>query len=187
MNLGHYKDVLVDAGVIFEQGLSQTEIQHLEEKYKFRFPPDLREFLLFALPTSKGFLNWREAGEGKIVESLAWPYMGICFDIEQNGFWLEEWGERPSSLGEAFEIARKAVEDAPTLIPINGHRYLPARPNEAGNPVFSIYQTDIIYYGANLEDYLENEFSYYFGRSGHGIEGEIRHNEFWSQFAEDAV
>jgi len=28
--------------------------------------------------------------------------------------------------------------------------------------VFSVHQTDIIYYGAHLQNYLENEFSYYF-------------------------
>src|SRR5262245_32667191 len=110
MNLEHYKNVLVQAGVIFERGLSQAEIQQIEEQYQFSFPADLREFLLFALPTSNGFLNWREADEEKIVKSLLWPYIGICFDIQENSFWLAEWGERPAALDEAFAIAKKAVE-----------------------------------------------------------------------------
>ncbi len=45
------------------------------------------------------------------------------------------------------------------MIPVFSHRYLPDDPNEAGNPVFSVYQTDIIYYGADLLDYFENEFA----------------------------
>jgi hypothetical protein len=35
---------------------------------------------------------------------------------------------------------------------------MPAEPYRSGNPVFSIMQTDIIYYGANLPHYLLNEF-----------------------------
>ena len=97
-------------------------------------------------------------------------------------FWPAEWGERPASLDEAFAIAKTAVEQAPTLIPILGHRYLPDRPNEAGNPVFSVYQTVIIYYGSNLADYLENEF----GRSEYALNGEIRHIEFWTWIVETA-
>jgi hypothetical protein len=187
MDLQYYKEVLERAGVVFEAGLSQAEIQELEQRYGFVFPPDLKDFLMFALPVSKGFLNWRQADNVEIVKSLHWPYEGMCFDIESNSFWLEEWGQRPASLDEAFAIAGKAIEHAPALIPIYGHRYMPDRPDEAGNPVFSVYQTDIVYYGCDLADYLENEFSYYFGRSGYSLKGEIKRIEFWSQFAEDAV
>jgi hypothetical protein len=35
---------------------------------------------------------------------------------------------------------------------------LPDRPNLPGNPVLSVHQTDIIYYGFDLEDYFRNEF-----------------------------
>jgi hypothetical protein len=187
MDFEHYKNILCQAGVAFEQGLSQFEIQHIEQLYQFTFPPDLRNFLMFALPASKGFLNWREAEEEEIVNSLLWPYIGICFDIEHNSFWLDEWGQRPASLEEAFTIAKKAVENAPKLIPINGHRYIPDRPNEAGNPVFSVYQTDIIYYGSDLAEYLENEFRYYFGRSGYSLKSEIKYIEFWSKLVEEVV
>jgi len=38
------------------------------------------------------------------------------------------------------------------------HRYIPARPHLSGNPVLSVYQTDIIYYGNDLTDYFRNEF-----------------------------
>jgi hypothetical protein len=47
--------------------------------------------------------------------------------------------------------------EAPKLIPLLGHRYLPADPCEAGNPVFSVYQSDVIYYGANLQDWMRWE------------------------------
>ena len=89
---------------------------------------------------------------------LDWPYEGMCFDIENNAFWLPAWGKKPSSLAECFAIARKAVDAAPKLIPVYSHRYIPDRPCLPGNPVFSVYQTDIIYYGSDLQNYLENEY-----------------------------
>src|SRR5260370_23892793 len=111
---------------------------------------------MFALPVSNGFVNWRSATEEEIKEGMSRPYDGICFDIEHNVFWPGAWGTRPSSLDDAFAIAKKAVDAAPILIPILGHRYIPDSPNEAGNPVFSVYQTDIIYYGSELAGYLQN-------------------------------
>ena len=184
MDLQYYREVLERAGVVFESGLSQDEIKIIEARYGFEFPSDLKDFLMFALPVSQGFLNWRRASDEEILHILIWPYEGICFDIEQNSFWLEAWGQQPASLNEAFAIARKAIEQAPTLIPIYGHRFIPDRPNEAGNPIFSVYQTDIIYYGHDLADYFENEFRYYFGRTEHRLKGGVKQIEFWSQFAE---
>ena len=62
--------------------------------------------------------------------------------------------------------------------------YLPERPNTAGNPVFSVYQTDIIYYGSDLWNYLENEFYYYFRTPQYNLKGSIRRIEFWSDILE---
>jgi hypothetical protein len=149
---------LETAGVMFSSGLSDIELKQIENKYRFSFPPDLKEFLTTCLPTSNGFLNWREAAEKEIIERFQWPYDGLCFDIKNNNYWLETWGERPLSEEDCYKIARKFVEPAPILIPIFGHRYIPDRPCERDNPVISVYQTDIIYYGCNLFDYLENEF-----------------------------
>jgi hypothetical protein len=106
----------------------------------------------------------------------------MCFDIEHNSFWLESWGAKPA-LGEACAIARAKVADAPHLIPIYSHRYMPDRPCIAGNPVFSIYQTDIIYYGADLFDYLCNEFEHSFGRAKYALGSQPRQIEFWSDLA----
>ena len=62
------------------------------------------------------------------------------------------------------------VAKAPRLIPILSHRYMPDDPPLAGNPVFSVYQTDIIYYGYDLASYFESEFpGGQEGRPGGGI------------------
>lgn len=183
MQLSHYKFVLEQAGVLFASGLRSDEIQAIENTYHFRFPPDLRDFLMVALPISDGFVNWRDVSPLEVQRFLTWPYEGICFDIEQNGFWFNLWGPRPASLEAACAIVQLAIRQASVLIPILGHRYIPDRPHEVNNPVFSVYQTDIIYYGRNLFDYLENEFSYYFGRSGYELGDDLKRIEFWSDLA----
>jgi hypothetical protein len=146
-------------GIRFESGLTDLEVATVEARFEFRFPPDLRRFLQLVLPRGEQFPNWRAAPEETLREWLDLPLEGILFDIEHNGFWLEEWGTRPPSLDEAKQVAKGLVSAAPRLIPIYGHRMIPDEPHLPGNPVFSVHQTDIIYYGADLEDYLSHEFS----------------------------
>jgi hypothetical protein len=87
------------------------------------------------------------------------PRDGILFDVEHNGFWLEEWGPRPRTLAEAGYRVNELVAAAPKLIPVYGHRMIPDDPHESGNPVFSVHQTDIIHYGFDLADYLRHGFN----------------------------
>jgi len=183
MDLAHCKERLSAAGVSFDGGLTPGEFSAIEREYGFCFPPDLREFLGYALPVSNGWLNWRRESRSEIIKALDWPFEGICFDIEHNAFWLDSWGAKPAASESAFSIARAAIAAAPRLIPIYRHRFLPDRPCEAGNPVFSVYQTDIIHYGSDLFHYFCNEFGYHFGRAGYAYDGRARHIEFWSDLA----
>jgi len=144
-------------GIEVATGLSDAEVARIEETYAFRFPPDLRAFFQYALPVSKGWAEWR-GNEDALHERLSWPLEGVLFDIEFNNFWREDWGAHPSKLRPALAIAREQVAAAPTLIPIFGHRYIPAEPYLPGNPVISVHQSDIIYCGANLADYFNSEF-----------------------------
>ena len=146
-------------GVQSEQGLTDEEVAQVERTFAFHFPPDLRALLQMALPVGPHFPDWRSSQHEVLEEQLGWPLEGICFDIEHAGFWLKEWGPKPTKLAAAFEMARTAVAAAPILIPIFGHRYIPDEPALAGNPVLSVHQTDIIYYGWDLAHYLANEFS----------------------------
>ncbi len=180
MDLARCRQTLESAGVVFAAGLSATEIAAAERSYRFRFPPDLAAFLAHALPVSGGFVDWRKLDDPAIHDALGWPLEGLCYDIEHNKFWPEAWGERPTALLDAFDVARRRLAAAPTLIPILGHRYIPDRPSEAGNPVFSVYQTDIIHYGSDLENYLQNEFHVAFGTPTHSVPQPPREIEFWS-------
>lgn len=185
MNLKDINGILESAGVIFSAGLTNEEMRSTELKYNFIFPPDLREFLSYALPISKGWVDWRNGDEKVIQDRLNWPYEGICFDIEHCNFWMVHWGEKPTTLEDCFAVAKKNIDLAPKLIPICSHRYIPDSPNLVGNPIFSVYQTDIIYYGSNLENYFASEFSYYFKTSEYIIPEPIRKIELWSIFVDE--
>ncbi len=83
---------------------------------------------------------------------------GLAFDVEENGLWRPHWGTRPATAEARAQRVHELVEGAPRLIPVFSHRYLLAEPCQAGNPVFSIVQSDIIIYGADLRSYFLAEF-----------------------------
>jgi hypothetical protein len=170
---------LRDNGVEFEAGLTDNEVEAAEERYRFRFPPDLRAFLQAGLPSGSDFPDWRDGDDSALSGWLDLPRRGILFDVEHNKFWLDEWGPRPPSLEEARRVASELVVAAPRLIPLFKHRMMPSEPCLAGNPVFSVHQTDIIYYGVDLRDYLIHEF---LAREDVGvwpIPADIRQVPFW--------
>lgn len=147
-----------DRGILFDPGLSDSEVASVEYHFGFRFPPDLRAFLQTGLPKGQEFPDWRRSDRAELGEWLDRPRQGIEFDIKHNAFWLSEWGDRPSALADACRIASDRITGAPKLIPIYGHRMMPDEPRKAGNPVFSVHQTDIIPYGNDLLHYLREEF-----------------------------
>lgn len=169
-------------GVAFDTGLTSSEFERIESDYGFQFPPDLREFLSIGLPVANDFPNWRSgkitwgANSKSITAHMNWPMEGICFDIENNRFWMRDWGAKPDDLREAFRVVRAMVEKAPPLIPVFSHRFLPADPPIEGNPVLSVYQTDIIYYGQDLASYWVHEFELPLAHE----DKEPRRIRFWS-------
>ena len=122
-------EMLAAAGVVIWKGLTETELADVESIVDAHLPDDLRSFLAEGLPLGKGFPDWRQPDSDSIRDQLTWPFEGIAFDIEQNAFWMDAWGIRPPDFAEALSIARMQVDAAPRLIPIMGHRYLPAEPN----------------------------------------------------------
>jgi len=145
-------------GIKLERGLSEAEFQSIEKRFYFRFPPDLRALLRHALPVSPGFPNWRSDSESSLAGRLWEPILDISLSVQDSGYWLAEWGERPDDLQEAVETAIDILQGYPRLIPVFNHRCMPSEPFEMGNPVLSIVGLDIIVYGENLHDYVLNEF-----------------------------
>jgi hypothetical protein len=166
-------------------GLSSDEVASIEAQLGFRLPVDFTYLFQNLRDPSRIFFPWSSFTKQEYDESIRWVLKGIEFDIDRNKFWMERWGKRPSTLSAALDIARNDFETWPKLLPIHGHRFLAAEPCLPDNPVFSVMQTDIIYYGANLAHYLLNEFVDH-NYSLHTRQQEIRRVRVWSYLAEDA-
>ncbi|MGW4303295.1 hypothetical protein [Streptomyces sp. NPDC004376] len=151
-----------------EPGLTDAEFEHIEHEYGFEFADDHRAFLAAGLPINvppeegqawpKPWPEWRGGDLDSLREQLDWPVEGVLLDVEHSGYWHESWGERPVSPAVALERARQHLAKAPVLVPVYAHRYLPAGRGTSGHPVLSMWQTDTIYYGEDLVDYIHREF-----------------------------
>jgi hypothetical protein len=162
-------------GTRWLNGLTDDQIDDVERQWSVRFPPDYRLFLrrLHSVdrpqvgaqfvgdklrPAERpSFYNWLTDVE-TLREYLDWPLEGLLFDVENADLWQPAWGARPDTRQGRAALVRALAASAPRLIPIFSHRYLLAEPCRAGNPVFSVYQTDVIVYGADLRRYFLTEF-----------------------------
>jgi hypothetical protein len=174
-------DLIRAKGISVERGLTAGELDCAEQRFGIRFPPDLVDLLREGLPTGADFPRWRDL-DAALETQLGWPLEGLLFDVEHNTFWIPEWGPRPADQATAKAIATAAIRGAPALVPVCGHRYLPSEPLDAGNPVFSVSQSDVIYYGHDLASYFEAEL-------GSGYERAIRFDairpiRFWGRVEE---
>jgi hypothetical protein len=163
-------------------GLSPAQFAAIEDQLSLRLPEDF-VYLFGNLQDPGGVLfPWADFKKSEYDDLIEWVWHGIAFDIEHD-VWLDRWGARPKALPEALAVARADFATWPKLLPVCGHRFLAAEPLRTGNPVFSIKQLDIIYYGADLADYLAVEFL----RKDHARhprnEG-IQRVDVWSDFAE---
>ncbi|MFI5799867.1 hypothetical protein [Streptomyces sp. NPDC051677] len=152
----------------FEPGLTDAEFARIEREYGFEFADDHRAFLAAGLPVnvppeegqtwSRPWPEWRGGDLASLRRQLDWPVEGVLLDVEHNGFWYAGWGERPADGTAALDTARRRLLEVPVLVPVYAHRYLPADRGSFGHPVLSMWQTDIIYYGLDLVDYVHREF-----------------------------
>jgi hypothetical protein len=152
---------LKEKGIKFHEGLSSQEIKEIEKKYEILFTKELKKFYTIALPVSDGFYNWRNFNNENvrlIKQMLKNPADDLREYIDEI-YWCDDWGDEPDNVDEKNKILIKKIDSAPKLIPIYSHRYIACFESKQ-NPVFSIHGTDIIYYGENLESYLEIEFGY---------------------------
>ncbi|MFC7244506.1 hypothetical protein ACFQO7_18675 [Catellatospora aurea] len=157
LSAAYARDLLAALPARVADPLTAAEFAGLESRFGFVFNPDHRALLTAGLPVGGRWPDWRDGDPDQLAERLAAPVDGVLFDVQENGFWLPGWGERPSRTAFALSVARRALERAPQLVPVYGHRYAPALP-ETDLPVFSVMQTDVIVYGDTLPAYLQREF-----------------------------
>ncbi|MFF3209142.1 hypothetical protein ACFYYB_00640 [Streptomyces sp. NPDC002886] len=159
-------------------GLGERELDAVERRFGFTFSADHRVFLSAGLPRgSRNWPDWRSGDPEDLAGRLSRPVEGVLFDVEHNGFWHPAWSPKPTGTSEALRIARTELAAVPQLVPVYSHRYLPGTAGEHGHPVLSVQQTDVIFYGNDLADYVRHEFT---GRAS----GPPAHSTvgFWSYF-----
>jgi hypothetical protein len=160
-------------------GYTQDELDAAQERFGLRFPPDLVALFRERRPL-RGY-DWRRDCDA-IARMLRWPLEMLLDDLESNDFWLPAWGERPAAPEARAHRLTALVTAASPLIPLIAHRFLPAEPHAAGNPVISMYGIDTVYYGANLADYFDREFTP--GAQLKPMGPPIRKIPFWSDLIE---
>lgn len=164
--------------VVCEKGLSENEIERIQEIYSIVFPKRLKEFLMCALPVSEGFYNWRDFSDENILfikNKLKEPFDDIYMYAEEV-YWCDNWGKKPDKKEEIEKEVKCRLKEAPVLIPVYMHRYMPMV-KEDNPPVLSVYGVDVIYYGENFDKYLEMEF----GNEGNRTVGQCSFIPFWSE------
>ncbi len=162
-----------------EDGLKDNEIIQIERIYNIKFPNSLRKFLTLALPTSKGFYNWRNTKESNInfIKYTMNEPISYISNMAEEIYWCDDWGKEPEEKEKIRIEIIKRLKNAPKLIPIFSHRYIPIIPDK-NPPVISIHGLDIVYYGRNLENYFEIEFGN--KQQNSILLSDVNHITFWS-------
>ena len=159
-------------------GLTDSEIDALEQRWSVRFPPDYRLFLKIlhcldrpiTIATYDGdtreiipadsalFHNWQKDTE-LITNVYQQIIDDLSYEVVNNSVWKPGWGRKPvTKYGQGQQI-EVLIRQAPKLIPIYDHRFLLAEPYQAGNPVVSIQQSDIVIYAPDFFSFLCKDFS----------------------------
>lgn len=163
------------------KGLSNSEIELIEDQLGFFLPPDFKALFQNVNDPDHVLFPWSSFEKSHYQKLIDRVWAGIEFDIKHNAVWLKRWGTEPSSFEDARDIAHQDFQSWPKLLPIYGHRFLPAEPTLPNNPVFSIVQTDVIYFGLTLADYFLQEFCRPRPQSERIL---ARRIPVWSDFAE---
>ena len=129
MRLSYEKSInlLKAKGIEFETGLTGVEMEKIESTYKIEFPKSLKMFLMAVLPVSRGFYNWRNFDEDNIrfiKMVMNRPIEDVC-EFADEIYWCDDWGEEPENEVDICRAVRNKLKNAPILLPIYGHRYMP--------------------------------------------------------------
>ena len=152
------------AGVFFEKGMTADALDRAEECFGFRFPREIRAFLMLAVPVGEEFFDYRDCSQEnreRFAKFHEWMERRFRFDLENCRELLLElvgqklgYTEDGPGLDEAvMQYWRESVR----AIPFYAHRCFFDGMDDM--PIISFFQpVDTIVYGGNFLHYLEQEF-----------------------------
>ncbi len=156
-----YDLALVRTDAFLEPGLSESELQAVEDRYGFTFAREHRLMLSIALPLDAVpesprpvWPNWRQPDQ-YLDQQVAWPVQGVLGAVARGSLWLDDWPPKPSSTKDAVDIARIMLERAPRLVPVHAYMYLPDGDWAVRGPLVSVYESDVFIFNEELLDWLE--------------------------------
>ncbi|MCS4305514.1 SMI1/KNR4 family protein [Chryseobacterium sp. BIGb0232] len=154
------------------QGLSEAQIDEVEQKYKVRFIPEHREFLRILHAIDKKevveyedegeiileectfFYNWLE-NEEEIAREIGYLYKGIWNGVTGvNHVWLKSWGIKPKSLEKRKEIFDEWFSRLPVLLPLKSCRFIVSDENLRWRPVICAFGSEVTIMGWDFRTYL---------------------------------
>ena len=167
------------ADVEVEPGLSGAELSGVERRFGLVLAPVHAAFLRLGLPAGPGWPDWRHGETDALRTRLAAPVRGVLLDVRENGFWFAGWGPWPTDLARAEQVAREQLGGVASLVPVHGHRYLPAGDQPARCPLLSVVQTDVVHWGRDLADGVRREL----GQQPGPVGAPAFRVPFWSDLA----
>lgn len=142
--------------IVFANGLTKKEFDKIEKLYLIKFPKQLKEFLSLGLPIAEYVLSTPTDEE---------PHYEFGFPIwndfsSSNVEKIKNWIKLPKDMlkeeNDDKQFCNFVDNKLENTIPIFAHRYCLQKDN---SPILSIWEADdIICYGKDLVDYLQNEF-----------------------------
>lgn len=155
---------LKQAGISFEHGMSEAELNRAECVFQFHFPKEIREFLSCGLPVGDSFFHYRDLSESNVTRF--WKFQASIekafrFDLKENREEMFEMLGQKLGFARCSESFDEAVlqylHDSVRLIPFYAHRCFFDGMDDM--PIISFWQpVDTIFYGGTFENYLEKEF-----------------------------
>ncbi len=151
-------------GIYFDAGLTVEQIEEIEAFFDFRFPCEIKAFLMQVYPVGGAFFNYRNMSEENLkcfTDFQEEIEDGFRFDLENNEdtvvSMLEDIIPEGVDREQIENVILENLRQSPRLIPFYAHRcFFDGLDNM---PIISFSQpVDTIFYGADLEDYLEQEF-----------------------------
>lgn len=141
----------------FTKGISRKEIDKLEILFGFDFPWDYRKMLLVFTNLDTPMISINPEDESDIKYSKDNFFYNYPEDYDKSRWLIDDIEEFKIEAEAALTEAGFDVSQIVGYIPMYNHRALVVFKDKYLSPVISAWGSDIIMFGNNLKEYLQNE------------------------------